>query len=307
MHLNSVPDNEVIYKPFSEFVYWMQNKKALAINTVDQYAEHVARFLDFTYEAASVLKNPDFNYLLETYENFLMFGKKSTNREVVDLAKRLKKTKPTSVNSIAHGIEKSINKFMYFQIETDKNITCENVFHKYYSETRERTDNEKKAIKEKSVLGGCIKSNLNRSHAKSKESLFPIAKAQSVNTSSLNSISSEKSFPLLEVVKFLTQPNLKKKKSTFIRDMCLFSLLAASGIRISEGLQLRLSDIDTVNKEIRIRKASTSIQGITESELKQLVWKGRETEFTFLIEPFALIFWNYLARIFHKCCLNTTV
>ena len=294
LHLNSPSNNEVIYKPFSEFVYWMQNKKCLSINTIDQYAGHVARFLDFTYEAASVLKEPDFDYLLEVYENFLIFGKKSTNREVVELAERLKKSKPTSVNSIAHGIEKSINKFIFFQVMNSKDITSENIFHKYYSETYKHSNKQKKALKEKSILGGCIKSSLNRSHAKSKESLFPLAKSQSINTSALNSIQSEKSFPLSEAINFLTQPKLKKKKSTFVRDMCLFSLLASSGIRISEGLQLQISDIDTINKEVYIRKAHSNLNGLTESELTQLVWKGRETELTFLIEPFASIFWSYL-------------
>lgn len=80
--------------------------------------------------------------------------------------------------------------------------------------------------------------------------------------------------------------------------MALYSLLAATGMRTHEALQLRFIDIIT---EI---DGSTSIElhspfsrptpGLTPNESAKLAWKGRETHRTFMIEPFASIFWENL-------------
>jgi len=80
-------------------------------------------------------------------------------------------------------------------------------------------------------------------------------------------------------------------------------LLAASGCRISEALTVLWDDIhiDTdnpKNNKVFIVDPDTRldvlIQYIPEHQLKKLDHKGRVKPDTFLIQPFASMFWHYL-------------
>ena len=81
------------------------------------------------------------------------------------------------------------------------------------------------------------------------------------------------------------------------RDKALYSFCAASGCRISEALQLLWSDIQVSTGTVKLvdparRANDTSYLALEPHEREQLVWKGRATQVTLLIEPFATIFFE---------------
>jgi integrase len=107
-------------------------------------------------------------------------------------------------------------------------------------------------------------------------------------------IDQSKFFPL-ELISNLIQ------HATCYRDAAIWCLLAASGLRVSEVLQLLWEDIDfsegkvyAVNPKER-EDIKSSYVGLGEIEINKLSWKGRRTKFTFLIEPYAEMFFEALA------------
>lgn len=88
------------------------------------------------------------------------------------------------------------------------------------------------------------------------------------------------------------------------RDKALYSFYAASGCRSNEGLQLLLEDIKIDRNDPsqngvllvdpKSRKNHPSYLALSPNERDRLAWKGRETNRSFLIEPFASMFFEYL-------------
>lgn len=83
----------------------------------------------------------------------------------------------------------------------------------------------------------------------------------------------------------------------------LWSLIAASGCRISEALTVLLDDIEIDTEHPDRNKVyivdpgtrrDVLIDYISETELNKLDHKGRDKSGTFLIEPFASMFWYSL-------------
>lgn len=79
------------------------------------------------------------------------------------------------------------------------------------------------------------------------------------------------------------------------RDKALYSFCAASGCRISEALQLLWADIRLTDCTVKLvdparRANDTSYLALLPNERDKLVWKGRATQATLLIEPFASMF-----------------
>ena len=87
-----------------------------------------------------------------------------------------------------------------------------------------------------------------------------------------------------------------------IRDRVYYSLLAAGGARISETLQVLISDIDAKNKVVYIhdprdRKKVYLDMGLSMSQVNSLRFKGRANQQLTLIEPFATMFWDSLPTL----------
>ncbi len=83
------------------------------------------------------------------------------------------------------------------------------------------------------------------------------------------------------------------------RDKALYSLLAASGSRTHETLQLLWEDIDIREGSVRLvdpkrRTNHRSYRALSSEERAQMAWKGRSTQLTLLIEPFASEFFRSL-------------
>ncbi|WP_337882165.1 tyrosine-type recombinase/integrase [Chromobacterium haemolyticum] len=86
---------------------------------------------------------------------------------------------------------------------------------------------------------------------------------------------------------------------TTFRDKALYAFCAASGCRISEALQLLWDDIDTKAQTVQLvdpksRPSCPSYLALNPEERDLLVWKGRTTPLTLLIDPFATMFFEAL-------------
>ncbi len=89
------------------------------------------------------------------------------------------------------------------------------------------------------------------------------------------------------------------------RDKALYCLYAASGCRAHEGLQLLWDDLDIPNGSVSLvsplsRLNHSSYAPLSKIERDSLAWKGRETSETFLIEPFASMFFENLEKYYHE-------
>jgi integrase len=148
------------------------------------------------------------------------------------------------------------------------------------------------AIKANSWLAGCLAGGAKKIKAKH---LVAVSKPSTLARTDEHG-GDEKAFPIDRCKELIDSV-------TCLRDKVLWSLIAASGCRISEALTLLWGDIhiDTENpsnNKVFIVDPDTRrdvlINYLTESQLNKLDHKGRDKPDTFLIEPFASMFWYYL-------------
>ena len=294
-HLVSEPSSNA----FEAFVKMLLEKEG-ATSTVKQYAEHVSRFLDFLYEyqtvALEMKVSIDPERLFSNYEKFLLRGVNCKDRTLKQVAKNLKKEKNTSYLSISRGIESAIGYFIEMQlIGTNKAK-----FFDFLNVETNISSREKANVQKNSWQFATTKL-LAESRPIIKKKIFPISGKRAKRGSIDNN--KEKVYrgaiPAESTIEFFTH-HLNKQhhhKFSFVRDFLFYSFLAASGVRQSECLQITIDDIDFENREVKIIDPfSRSQVGLTEEEEECLSWKGRVTSKTFLIQPFAHIFWGMLEK-----------
>ncbi|MBI6750750.1 tyrosine-type recombinase/integrase [Pseudomonas syringae] len=298
-HLDpGVPDEAREFKPFTHYATWLA-RNGYAPATVENYSDHTGRFIDYVYEASKTQFPADVEVTIETiiysYQAFLLFGEAASNPIARRLVDSLGKDKITGHNSLAQGIESSIRWFL--QVSENKNkIAPDQLFSPFYTNRAEyRSLCEISAHKANSWVAAVIRDSLNAILPKRKnDTLFPQAKRRDRK----NDKQPFKKIPYpIEYSVDLVRQAKPQKAKTFYRDMTLYALLAATGARSSEALQIRMPDIDDDDFAIFLRDPfARKTPGITEEEHKSLAWKGRATEVTYMIEPFARIFWDNLEK-----------
>lgn len=291
-------DDERVFQPFSRYSSWLP-RKGFAPNTEKLYSEHVARFIDYVYEASKTSFPVDVELTIETiiysYQSYLLFGKGSANPIARTLAHALGKEKLTSHNSLAQTIETAIVWFLKGAAASNS-VAPDQLFSPFYLNRDEyRSHHEISAQKANSWLAGVIRDSLNAAIPKNRQDkLFPQAKRRDRKNDKQPFKTT--AYPIERSVDLVRQAK-PKRSTTFYRDMSLYALLSATGARTSEALQLRMCDIDCDEFKVVLRDPfSRKVPGITEDEHALLSWKGRDTEMTFMIEPFATIFWENLEK-----------
>jgi integrase len=104
----------------------------------------------------------------------------------------------------------------------------------------------------------------------------------------------EKAFPTDRIVDLIDA-------ARSYRDKTYLSYLAASGVRGSEARQTLWQDIDPLERTVRVappwgRRFTSLWDAIPSGKQEDIAWKGRETELTFLLEPFKTLFFDNLER-----------
>jgi site-specific recombinase XerD len=287
----------------------MEHTKGYSNHTIEQYAGHLARFIDFTVEACKhQAPDNEIFHLVSLYHSFLLHGKNSENQVVIELAAALGKEKSTSPHSISRGIEASIVSFFNLQSANSYTFTDDDVLLKYFMSQSSQSEREITKAKGKSWLAGCIKGSLERTYYDKRQTkIFPKSGLKHAKKKQAIDNWNKRAFKL-ENINALVNYKPSRISPTFHRDMAIYMLLGATGGRSHECLQLRVDDFDLEERQIRlVDPFEQHIPGLTESEYEKLSWKGRNVQKTFMIEPFASAFWlHFEAYISTRFRTNTS-
>lgn len=290
---NDPPTSE--YKPFTEYVYWLEHVKGATRSTVETYSGHVARFIDFVFESSKHnFGISEVEELIALYQTFLLYPHTTSDVRVIKLCNILGKNKPTAASSISETIEIAIRYFIIFSIDRSNLLDEKNVFSNYAIPSfTERSSGELSSIKSKDWLSSTIRGNLERVVLR-KGKIFSISKQRAKADKDKKKLK-ESDFYAIEKVEDLLSLSPEQKNPGFHRDMAIYSFLAASGCRTHECLQIRISDINFDKREVElVNPFSRENPSLTEEENAALKWKGRNTRLTLLLAPFDLYFWEHL-------------
>lgn len=276
----------------------------LKFKTVKAYCYAVCGFLNYIEEIIAQrgeLTIPLMRDALDSYESFLVFGEKSDSKLAASVAKKIggKNLSGASVEIHFSAINRFIDASESLRIAIKELEDGGYLSEKLTSSIPLTTSryvgapaHVKSAIKSKSWLAGCISGGAARVK---RAGLSPKSKASTLaHTNEFGG--DEKTFPIDKCLELI-------KSAECLRDRVLWSLIAASGCRISEALTLLIDDIyidpkdPSRNKVLIVDPATRKdvlIHYIPASDIEKLEHKGRSTPTTYLIEPFASMFWQCL-------------
>jgi integrase len=269
-------------------------------NTLDSYCRHLADFLDFLIEVSAMhteeLTKSQLCEAIEAYGDYLKFGVDSGN----EVARAVAARKPPGSNASTSLVPKlaAIRRFLRLSDDIRKEMAdmarvggrADGFFDDKpllpeLGKLRELQPFEIRAMQANSMLAGVIAGG-----PKFIDSV--VLRAGSVNVTYQQS----RAFPYDKVMELIdAMPSY--------RDEAIYSLLAACGGRIHEVLQLLFEDIDVVEGTVLLvdpetRANHSSYRALSVKERQKLAWKGRSTQLTLLVEPFASRFFESLKRYF---------
>lgn len=235
---------------------------------------------------------------LDSYESFLVFGIDSESEIARKVAEVLKPNKLKAASVRLHFA--AVNSFLAAsesahigmgQLQDGGYISnlAISPLAEVVGQSRPTTSLERAAVKSRSWFAGCVAGGarkVKRTH------LSAVAKPSTLAHTDCSG-GDELAFPIDKCAELIAS-------ATCLRDAVLWSFLAASGCRISEALTLQRDDIvlsfdDASFKKVYIvdpasRRDELS-RHLPESTINQISHKGRQTTDTWLIEPFASMFW----------------
>ena len=273
-------------------------------STKVRYLNVVASFIDYLIESEVFgvgASKKRINEVIDFYPTFLKLGSaeiigkegklfaSDEDKWIIHVAKVLHKI-PMAPNSFSNTIA-ALNDFLElserlsreaFEVAQSKGI-YEGVSHsgliKALETPRNVSPREVIALKQNSMLGALvIKANGKR-----------IRRPQGVSAhhSKNQTGTTYLDLPFQEV------PSIVEKASSW-RDKALWLLMACSGIRISEALNLKWGDIDIENRKIYVLDPENRRFGNRPDNYQKQKFKGRATSITYLIEPYKSMFFNAL-------------
>ena len=292
---------------FDSWAY--QLAKARKFKTVKAYSYAAVDMLGYTHQVG--LNNGRLTPMLlgealDCYESYLVFGTESDSPIARDAARVLgsKNLAGASVglhragcNNFIEASEAMRDGLLQMQESgyvSDVAASMVPLFSAKHADAPRRVS---AAIKANSWLAGCIAGGVKNIK---KQRVSPRSKAPTMaHTDSFGG--DYKAFPIDKCVALIDSTDC-------LRDKVLWSFLAASGCRVSEALTVLMDDIvidieNPAQNRVYIVDPDTRreflIKFIPERLLNKLDHKGRDKPETFLIEPFASIFWMNLA-LYHE-------
>lgn len=270
-----------------------------SVNTRIAYCRHLAEFFDFLHEAAGMFAEQGVSSfdgealanVIEAYDEYLVLGSHAGN----SIAVRVDETMPSPrISKTSSAIKHApVRKFLKLSERIRSQMleltragiksfeAAASPLFPGTGEVRAISGLQRTAM----VANSLIASVISRGPKLLEEDILP------TSTPDIT-YDHERAFPFDKVRMCLN--NL-----TTHRDKALYSFCAASGCRISEALQLLWDDIDTTAQTVKLidpksRPHCLSYMGLASVERDTLVWKGRATATTLLIEPFASMFFDAL-------------
>lgn len=265
-------------------------------NTIRSYIRHVTKYLDFFVEMTGYLLQSSpvlicHEEIFECYIDALRHGNMSTNLDVVHVVKALrwKRVKDGTINAYLAALTE------FFTV-SERNV--DSVELAFLGSGVDSISWNYGPIPALGYLGNKSESNLRRISRQSAMAGCIAGGIGMVKRGYLQTFYSQQSYWNYQgtsVVYLDLVPIIRLVSN--LRDRCLYFLLAASGMRISEALQVLRSDIDPVLREVRVenpkdRKEKYYRMGLTAVEVNSLVFKGRKSNVVFMVEPYAELFWE---------------
>lgn len=240
---------------------------------------------------------------VDKYESFLVFGTASGSSTARKAAQVLGNRNLSGSSIITHFA--AVNRFIdssellrlgLLELEANGAITSLSLsgFSLHKSVSIKTPGKVRVALKTNSWLGGCLAGGAKRIK---RAGLTPKSKPSSIAfTDEFGG--DELIFPIDRCIELI-------EKAPTLRDKLLWCLLAATGCRISEALTILSKDIvinTAAHEQSKVlivnpqTRHNELIKYIPEEIIHQLPHKGRTHNDTFMIEPFASMFWITLAE-----------
>lgn len=271
------------------------------LNTRLSYCRNLAEFFDYLHEASIALLADDpelqltrlvLQEIVEAFDEYLVLGGSSGNR----VALLVNKTKPSPMHASTTSalMHAPLRKFLALSEQLRKEMSemareglapIRDVdpapLLPGMSAREKVSSHQRTAMSATSMISGVISGGTKLL----RRAILPTVSPQVPYKES-------RAFPFDSVANFIDELPTH-------RDKALYALLAASGARMSEALQLIFDDVDVNEGTValrspRLRASHPSYLALCSSEREKLSWKGRTTERTLLIEPFASMFFANL-------------
>lgn len=274
-------------------------------NTVKNYVQDIALFIDYMVEAADWFRKQGHKMLdgslltqaVKAYPKFLAGGHHSRDPLVQRIGTALNKKGFAASTQARHiaalnnylRLSESFRIRMHEQGVTDSDyMMSPSALFSWMNQSREIDPFQRKALTNSSWLAGCIAGA---------PQLLAIPELEPLSSIEWGALDGDyTTFPYGQVL------NLINAARSY-RDKAFWALLAASGCRISEAILLTHQDIDFTEHLVYLtsplKKGVRGYGGyFSIEEINELPWKGRATKETLLIEPFATEFWKNLELYF---------
>lgn len=265
---------------FNRAMVVMSDEEGLAEWTKTGYSEHIANCLDYLCELGvlDTENPPSLSYaqkVFNLYPRFLEDATLINDPLLAKVAHELGRTPIAKVSSAKHCA--AINKFAEIvgRIQKQESDVREAIqidtpaaHHlPLRSETRRRSHFEVLRLQQNSLVAGCI----NGANLKSTK------RTQGLRTNVGEQTFAGKDFPKSRLVLSIRQANNS-------RDYLLWLTLGATGLRFSEALQLRKSEINLDLRTIKVHDPYGRRNPISKEEAR-LPNKGRRTTNVYILEP----------------------
>lgn len=291
-------------------------KLGLARNTIVNYAqdlkvffEYIFCFNDLEQFSTSTIQTTLLHDIIIQFPDYLLAGKAATGVFSKFAVEANKKNHVS--NAAAARILSTVNQFLKQSAEQNIefnilksdgliniDIEPDTMFSEILSK-KLKTSVERAEILSNSMLANVIRNGFRYSQS----SVFSVGKRQGL-AGLKDGDKVEKAFPVREL------DNLLSKATTYL-DTCLWAVLAGTGCRPEEAIQILLTDVDIDNETIYLIDPQTRTPvyaGVDEKYRKKLNWKARNISTVFFLEPYKSLFFNnlqsYLLLERRKCNPN---
>nr|WP_294863877.1 site-specific integrase [uncultured Pseudogulbenkiania sp.] len=292
-------------EPIQAFDYFCEKNLGYRFTTQKRYAEAVSQFIDYLIEAQAFgtpVTKTHLNDVIEAYPIFLRDGsaalsarlQKSINQHPEDLwllkvAQSLNRPplKPKSFDNTIPAINRFLKLSEALAQEAFEKATLAGVKHndsykdliEALAGNRLLTAAEIRNMRQNSVLGSVIRFK--------GEGMTRPRRLTAASAGTIQDDIHHFDFPFEYVIPLAGAATLK-------RDKALWLLLAASGMRTSEAVNLQWSDIDLKTREVFVYDPSCRRFGTDMTPQERIRFKGRTVSMTYLIQPFRQAFFQAL-------------
>mgnify|MGYP003384681976 CR=1 FL=1 len=292
-----INEDGIVYRPFQIFINNMKDR-GYSNNSIINYGGHVHRFLNYIHRAFQIneeqVTKDIIRDIVYSYTSYLVHAQDAENIIAREIAMENNKTHKSSYSSLL-VIDSAITYFIRL-IELNQEASQNSILEPLFNETQKLVTNfEKIGRKKSSMIGGVISASLMPSE-RMKMGVLTHSRWREGQK-----LQATRSFDIALVTTLI-------ESATNNRDKAFYALLAASGCRTHEALQLTLDDVDAIAQEVELRSPGSDkkrLEGLTEAEHDKLSWKGRATYLTFLIEPFKGLFFKYLVKYLKEERIST--